>query len=302
MKPHTCIIICGPTASGKTDVAISLAKYFNTKIISADSRQCYKELDIAVAKPTPNQLASVPHYFVNSHSILQTVTAAHFEQYALENISEIFSKNNIAIIVGGTGLYIKAFTNGLDEIIETPQAILIEINIGYETNGLGWLQNQIEKEDRLFFENGEMQNPHRLMRALAVIRSTGVSIISQQTNQIKERSFNIIKIGIEVDRAVLYDRINNRVDVMVSAGLVEEAKQLYSKKHLNALQTVGYKELFSYFDGEITETQAIDLIKQHTRQYAKRQVTWFKKDPEIIWLQRDKVLEFVQNLKISPQQ
>ena len=291
----TCIVIVGPTASGKTAAAIEVAQYFNTEIISADSRQCFTELNIAVAKPTAEQLSLVPHHFINSHSISDNVTAADFESFALAAADKIFEKNNIAVMCGGTGLYIKAFTEGLDAIPPTDNNIKNEIAEGYKREGLGWLQNKIKDTDPLFWEKGEIQNPHRLLRALEVFMTTGISIIAHQKKIKKVRPFNIIKVGIEITREVLYDRINNRLDVMQEHGLENEAKLLYPNKELNALQTVGYRELFDFFEGKTTREKAFELIKQNSRNYAKRQLTWFKKDEEIIWLPQDEILPYLQN-------
>jgi tRNA dimethylallyltransferase len=298
MNKKTCIIICGPTASGKTAAAITIAKYFNTEIISADSRQCFKELGIAVAKPSAIELNTVPHHFIDTHSIQDNFTAADYENYALQKVAEIFLHKDVIVMVGGTGLYIKAFTDGLDEIQPIAEIIKTEIANGYAENGIVWLQQKIEVEDRLFFEKGEMQNPHRLMRALEVMRATGKSILAHQKKIKKHRDFNIVKIGVELDRNVLYNNINNRVDAMFDAGLVAEAKDLYEYKRLNALQTVGYKELFAAFDGETTIEKAIEMIKQNTRHYAKRQMTWFKKDEEVIWLKPENILEEIKIMNL----
>lgn len=291
MKNKTCIIICGPTASGKTAAAIAVAHYFNTEIISADSRQCFKELAIAVAKPSAAEIAAVPHHFINTHSIQDNFTAADYEKYALQTVENIFVKNNTAVMVGGTGLYIKAFTNGLDEIQPIAESIKNEIATGYANNGIAWLQEKLQQEDILFFAKGEMQNPHRMIRALEVVRSTGKSILAHQQKIKKERDFTIIKIGLELDRNTLYNNINNRVDAMLKEGLIDEAKSLHQYKNLNALQTVGYRELFDAMDGIITFEKAIELIKQNTRHYAKRQMTWFKKDAEVLWVKPEDVLE-----------
>ena len=291
----TCIVIVGPTASGKTAAAIDVAQYFNSEIISADSRQCFTELNIAVAKPTEEQLSFVPHHFINSHSITDNVTAADFESFALAAADKIFEKNNVAVICGGTGLYIKAFTEGLDAIPETDHKIKEAIADGYKLEGLEWLQNKIKETDPLFWEKGEIHNPHRLLRALEVFMTTGISIIAQQKKIKKVRPFNIIKVGIEITREVLYDRINCRVDNMQEQGLENEAKLLYPNKELNALQTVGYRELFNFFEGKTTREKAFELIKQNSRHYAKRQLTWFKKDEEIIWLPQDEILSYLQS-------
>lgn len=280
---HTCIIIVGPTAVGKTALAIDIAKHFSTEIISCDSRQCFKELNIGVAKPSLAQLEAVKHYFINSHSIHDVVNAAVFEQYALEKAKHIFSSRKVAVMVGGTGLYVKAFCEGMDEVPEISPSIRVTIIESYNQFGLSWLKEQVEKNDSKFFKTGEMQNPQRMMRALEVKLSTGRSIIDFQTKQKKARDFNIIKIGLEVPRHLLIERINKRVDIMMQEGLEEEVRALIPVKDLNALQTVGYRELFSYFNSEVSLSQAIESIKINTRQYAKRQMTWFKKNNEILW-------------------
>jgi tRNA dimethylallyltransferase len=284
---NTCIVIVGPTAVGKTALAIKLASHFSTEIISCDSRQCFTELNIGVAKPSNEELASVPHYFINSHSIHDSVNAAVFEQYALEKIQHIFSKKNIAVMVGGTGLYIKAFCDGIDEVPAVDAAVRSLIIENYHANGIEWLQQEIAKNDKVFFKRGEMKNPQRMMRALEIILSTGKSILEFHAAQKKQRDFTIIKIGLQMEREILIERINKRVDIMIQDGLEKEARLLYRHKHLNALQTVGYRELFSHFENETSLQNAIELIKINTRQYAKRQMTWFKKDASIQWSNAD---------------
>jgi tRNA dimethylallyltransferase len=283
-RSKTCLVIVGPTAVGKTSLAIQLAQYFSTAIISADSRQCFKELNIGVAKPSATELQLVPHSFINSHSIKEDVNAAVFEHYAMQKVNEIFTKHDIAIMVGGTGLYIKAFCNGIDEVPAIDSAIREKIITHYQQNGLEWLQHEVEKNDPVYFVKGETKNPQRLMRALEVKLSTGKSIIEFQTQQKKQRDFNIIKIGLELTKEQLHKNINHRVDVMMEQGLLTEVENLLPYKNLNALQTVGYKELFEYFDGNTSLANAIDSIKINTRQYAKRQMTWFKKDEEVSWM------------------
>ena len=283
----TCIIIAGPTAVGKTAIAIHLAQLFSTTIISSDSRQCYRELNIGVAKPEPAELEAVHHDFINSNSIQESVNAADFEKYALKSVDTIFQKSDIAIMVGGTGLYIKAFCEGLDKIPEVPVEIREQIIQNYQTNGIEWLAKMLQEKDALYAANGNMQNPQRMMRALEIILFTSNSILSYQTHQKEKRNFNIIKIGLELPRPLLYERINHRVDKMIADGLIEEASSLQPYQHLNALQTVGYSEWFDYFDGKISKEKAIELIKQNTRHYAKRQMTWFKKDEEMTWLEPD---------------
>lgn len=285
----TVIIIAGPTAVGKTAVAIRLAKYFETEIISADSRQCFKELSIGVARPSEQELKEVPHHFIASHSVQEELTAATFEQFALQKINELFQVNDIVVMVGGTGLYIKAFCEGLDLIPEIDPAIRQEIVRSYEASGINWLQEQLEKKDPLFSQAGEMQNPQRMMRALEVVESTGQSILSFRKGEKVKRDFNIIKIGLELPKAELHSSIHMRVDNMIEAGLLEEVKRLVPFRNLNALQTVGYAEIFEYIDDNISLQKAMEQIKTHTRQYAKRQLTWFKKDKEFTWFHPSQV-------------
>jgi tRNA dimethylallyltransferase len=280
----TCIVIAGPTAVGKTSFAIQLAQQLHTQIISADSRQCFTELNIAVAKPSAAELSLVPHHFINSHSIQEEVNAGVFEQYALQKAAEIFKQHDTAIMVGGTGLYIKAFCDGIDKLPAIDISVREKIVAAYQQNGLLWLQNEVVNNDPVYFAKGEIKNPQRLMRALEVKLSSGKSITDFQTQQKKQRDFNIIKIGLELPKEELIKNINRRVDAMMQHGLLEEVKNLEAFKNLNALQTVGYKELFDYLIGNLTLDKAVERIKINTRQYAKRQMTWFKKDEEIKWV------------------
>ncbi|HQW84476.1 MAG TPA: tRNA (adenosine(37)-N6)-dimethylallyltransferase MiaA [Ferruginibacter sp.] len=293
----TCIIIVGPTAVGKTSIAVQTAFHFNTKIISADSRQCFKELHIGVAKPSANELKQVEHYFINSHSIKDEMNAGLFEQYALQKINEIFKVADVAVMVGGTGLYVRAFNYGINEMPVIDTAIREKIIADFEWEGLEWLQKEVEKKDPAYFATGEIKNPQRLIRALEVKLSTGKSIIEFQTGQKKQRDFKIIKIGLELPKDQLHKNINNRVDTMMQAGLLNEVKKLEPYKKFNALQTVGYRELFGHLIGDLTLEDAIEIIKINTRQYAKRQMTWFKKDEEVIWCAPvfEKVLEKIYN-------
>ena len=298
-QKKTAIIIAGPTGVGKTALSVQLALHFQTEIISADSRQCFKELNIGVARPSEEELKTVKHHFIASHSIHDNVNAGTFEQYALQKADEIFQLHDTVIIVGGTGLYIKAFCDGLDEIPAIDPAIRESIINNYNKNGLEWLQAEIKIKDIEFFKTGEIQNPQRMMRALEVVESTGDSILSFRKNDKTKRDFNIIKIGLELPKEELHRNINARVDKMMETGLPGEVKQLLPYKNLNALQTVGYAELFYYLDGKISLQEAIELIKQNTRQYAKRQMTWFKKDKEIKWyspLDAQKIEDDIKNL------
>ncbi len=283
MQRNVCVIIMGPTAVGKTALSIELAKHFKTSIVSADSRQCFRELNIAVAKPTATQLLQVKHYFINTHSIHEEMSAAVFEQYSLKAVQEIFQTNRLVLMVGGTGLYIKAFCEGLDEIPPIPVSVTESIRSSYKSNGITWLQNEIKKGDPDYYNNGEVQNPQRLMRALEVKIATGQSIRKFQEGGKQKRNFEIIKIGLDLPRQELYNRINQRVDEMMREGLMDEVKSLHSFRNLNALQTVGYTELYEYLDEKIPLNKAIENIKKNTRHYAKRQLTWFRKDKSIHW-------------------
>ena len=283
MPEKTIIIIAGPTAVGKTSAAIELALKYKTEIISADSRQCYQELNIGVARPSEIELKQVSHHFIASHSIHQKITAAYFENYALQKASALFQNHDTIIMVGGTGLYLQAFCEGMDEIPEVPEETRNEIIYQYQQKGMEWLQEEVKKLDPVFFASGENQNPHRLMRALEVFKTTGQSILSFRKKKKQHRNFRIFKYALELPREKLYENINNRVDRMIELGLEDEVRALLPYQHLNALQTVGYKELFDFFNGMISREEAIDQIKKNTRHYAKRQMTWFRKDREYIW-------------------
>lgn len=292
MNKTTCIIIAGPTAVGKTAAAIEIARHFNTAIISADSRQCFKEMDIGVAKPSPEELEQVHHYFINTHSIHDNVNAAVFEQYALQAIDEIFQHNKVAVVTGGTGLYIKAFCEGLDDMPPLSPEIRTAIQEQYQLQGLAWLQQQVQEQDPLYYATGEILNPQRLMRALEVKQATGRSIRSFQQQKKITRPFQIIKLGLELPKPELHARINTRVNGMMQQGLKAEAEKLYPFSQLNALQTVGYKEFFDYFEG--AEGDPVEKIKVNTRQYAKRQMTWFRRDGEYRWFLPGAVGEMIE--------
>lgn len=288
------IIVAGPTAVGKTAVAIQLAKHFATSIISADSRQCYKELNIGVARPSVQELEAIHHYFIASHSIQDEITAAGFEQYALQKATELFQEHDTVIMVGGTGLYIKAFCEGLDMIPAVDPAIREQIVSNYNNKGLVWLQEQVQQKDPAFYASGEIQNPQRMMRALEVVESTGQSVLSFRKGEKAQRDFKIIKIGLELPKEELHQRIHTRIDQMMQAGQLEEVKGLVPYKRLNALQTVGYKELFEYLDGKISVQKAIEQIRTNTRHYAKRQMTWFKKDEEMKWFAPRQLIQMIE--------
>ena len=287
----TVYIIVGPTAVGKTKYAIELAQKLQTEIISADARQCYQELNIGVARPSLEELATVPHHFIASHSIQETINAGIFEQYALAKSTELLEKFGSAVMVGGTGLYIKAFVEGMDQIPAIDPAVRNQIQQDLSSKGMDWLQDQVQKLDPVYWaqaDQGEQENTQRLSRALEVVIGTGQSILSFQLQSKKARPFNIEKIGLEMPREQLYERINQRVHKMVEMGLEEEVKALRPQFHLNALQTVGYQEWLPYLEGNQSKEAVIEAIQQNTRHYAKRQLTWFKKDPEISWNQASK--------------
>ena len=269
------IVVGGPTASGKTGFAIRLAQHFQTAIVSSDSRQFYKEMTIGTAKPSAEELAQAPHYLINSISIEQYYSVGDFERDALKLLEQLFEKHQVIILAGGSGLFINALCQGLDHFPAVPSEIKIQIEQEYEEKGLKWLQEQIRVHDPAYFTEVDIQNPHRLMRALCVCRASG-----QPFRKGGEASRNFTPIYLQMNwlRPQLYARINKRVDLMMTEGLLAEAKLLYPKKNLSALQTVGYQEHFSYFDGHISQGEAVALIKRNSRRYAKRQLTWARRD------------------------
>lgn len=292
--PHpTLIVIAGPTASGKTAVGIELARQLNTGIISADSRQFYREMAIGTAKPTPDELAQASHHFVNSHSITDSFNVGDFEQEGLALLSELFKQHPTAIMVGGSGLYIKAICEGFDQLPVADPAIRERLNMAYSLYGIGYLQDKLKQADPDYFREVDIHNPQRLIRALEVFESSGMPFSSYRTATKNHRPFNILKIGLLLPREKLYERINLRVDEMVKQGLVEEVQSLLPYRHLNALNTVGYSEIFDYLDGKTDLPSAIERIKQNTRRFAKRQMTWFNKDKEIHWIAPDTSAELI---------
>jgi tRNA dimethylallyltransferase len=296
-KKNSLIVIVGPTAVGKTAIAIELAKQFGSEIISADSRQIFKEMTIGTAKPSDDELKAISHHFINSHSINEAYDAAQYGRDALALINELFTKHKVLILCGGSGLYIKALLEGFDDIPEVPENIREELNLNFEKGGLVWLQNKMQELDPDHFKTIDQQNPHRLIRALEVRMSTGQSISTFQKKTKLDHDFNVIKIGLEVKRDELYQRIDNRMDKMIETGLFEEAKSLYTYKHHQALQTVGYQEIFDFMDGHYDRDEAIRLLKRNSRRYAKRQLTWFKRDEEIKWFAPDALPAIINWLK-----
>jgi tRNA dimethylallyltransferase len=279
----TLLVITGPTAAGKTAAAIEIAQRLKTEIVSADSRQFYREMSIGTAKPSAEELAAVKHHFIDSHSIHDNFTVGDFEKKGLAVIESLFQQHDVVLLVGGSGLFIKAICEGLDELPQAAPGVREALNETFSEQGIGFLQEKLKAVDPAYYRQVDLNNPQRLIRALEVYESTGKPFSSYRTAPVNARPFNIVKIGLTLPREQLYDRINKRVDQMVAQGLVEEVRSLLPYRHLNALNTVGYSELFDYFDGKIGLDTAIDLIKQNTRRFAKRQLTWFRKDTSIQW-------------------
>ncbi len=284
MADKWLISIVGPTGIGKTSLAIKLAQYFETEIISADSRQFFKEMAIGTAVPSKEELGSVKHHFIQNISIFDEYSVGDFERDAITLLRELFNKKNIVVMVGGSGLYIDAITKGLDKFPEVDPNIRTELNKLLEEQGITVLQEQLSNLDPVYFNKVDTENPHRLIRALEICLGTGKPFSTFLNQNKVKRDFKTISIGIDAERKIIYDRINQRVDLMVEAGLVEEVRTLEPQKSLNALQTVGYRELFKYFEGDWTLDFAISEIKKNTRRFAKRQLTWFKKNENTIWV------------------
>lgn len=288
------IVVAGPTAVGKTAAAISLATHFGTDVISADSRQFFRELTIGTAKPSREELALVKHHFIDSHSIAEEYDAARFGEEALKKIDKLFQNHDHVVMCGGSGLYIKAVLEGFDDIPEIDPAIREQLIREYEVNGLSWLQERMQTEDPGHYEKLDQQNPHRLIRALEVKLGTGKSIASFQKQNKRALGFSVVKIGLDLPREVLNGRIDLRMDQMIAQGLFEEARALFPYRHHQALQTVGYQEIFGFMEGQYDREEAIRLLKRNTRRYAKRQLTWFRRDKEMKWFDPSSIQEMVQ--------
>jgi tRNA dimethylallyltransferase len=280
----TVVVVTGPTAVGKTAFAIKLADEFNTEVISADSRQIYKELNIGVAKPSAGELKKIKHHFISHVSIHENYSAGKFEEESLLLLKNLFSKLNVVIVCGGSGLYIDALCKGFDILPEQNQIARETVKRLYDDEGIKGLQNLLKEKDALYFSKVDINNPQRMMRALEVCISSGIPYSSFRKKEPKKRDFNIILIGLNTDREVLYQRINRRVDLMIKDGLENEAKSLFQYRDLNALQTVGYEEWFQHFEGKLNREETIEKIKQNTRNYAKRQLTWFRREKYIRWV------------------
>ena len=281
------IVVVGPTGIGKTKLAISIARQLSTEIISADSRQFFKEMEIGTAKPSADELAAAPHHFINSHSITSLFSTGDFETMAIQRIEELFKKYDSLVMVGGSGLYIDAVCKGLDELPETDLHIREQLNQQLAVEGIESIKTQLYKHDPEYYAKVDQANPQRMIRGLEFYLSTGSRLSEYLTNTKKVRPFNMIKIGLNMDRSELYERINHRVDLMMEAGLLEEVKGLIPFRHYNALNTVGYTELFNHLDGKITFEEAVNQIKQNTRRFAKRQLTWFRRDESTVWFEPD---------------
>lgn len=277
-KGKFLLVVGGATASGKTGFAIQLARYFQTEIISCDSRQFYREMTIGTAKPTPDELAQVPHHFIGHISIQTPYTVGDFEEDAIRRLTLLFQEHKVVVLCGGSGLFIKSLCEGLDQFPDVPESIINKLQQEFEKKGIEYLQRELLESDPDYYKTVDLQNPRRLLRAISVIRASGqpFSFFRQQTP--KKRFFQPIYLQMDWPREALYERINQRVDLMISLGLIEEARQLYPLRHLQALQTVGYQELFDHFSGLNSLEKAIELIKRNSRRYAKRQLTWFRRD------------------------
>jgi len=290
-KAHEIIVVVGPTAIGKTKLAIDLAQYWRCNIISADSRQFYKEMSIGTAVPDIQELSAAPHFLIQHKSIFDNYTVGDFEREAL-NLIEKFSKNHQrTVVVGGSGLYINALLYGLDDFPEVHKAIREELNQELVHHGIGPLQEELERVDPDYYAQVDIMNPQRVIRALEIYRSSGIPFSHLRTSSKKQRPFRFKLVGITATREEIYERINTRVDQMINLGLTHEVEALIPHKNLNALQTVGYKELFDYFENKLSLNQAIDLIKQNTRRFSKRQMTWFQKNKDIKWFERKSIME-----------
>ena len=293
----TLIVIAGPTASGKTDFSIKLAKALNTVIISADSRQFYKEMCIGTAAPTPKELLQVKHYFIHNISIEDKYDVADYEREVLQLLDEFFKIHDNVILTGGSGLFIDAVCNGIDEMPDVQPEIRMKVEMLLREGGINALSNEVQRLDPEYFAIVDQQNPRRLQRALEICYQTGKTFTSFRQNHTVQRDFNIVKYALLWDRQELIERIDKRVDLMMEQGLLDEAKSLYPKRELNALNTVGYKELFNYFDGQCTLAEAVEQIKIHTRQYAKRQMTWLRRDDSYTWIMPSEIDVVIRNFQ-----
>ncbi|MFC3196427.1 tRNA (adenosine(37)-N6)-dimethylallyltransferase MiaA [Parapedobacter deserti] len=297
----TLVCIVGPTAVGKTALAIQVAQHFHTVILSADSRQFYREMTIGTAKPSSDELEAVPHYFINSHSITTDYSAGDFERDALELLRNLFITNDVVVLVGGSGLFVNAVCNGLDNLPKPLPGVRDRLNTLHRHEGLDPLRQRLEQVDPKYHSQVDLNNPQRIIRALEVYESTGMPFSEFRRKQTADRPFHICKIGLNTDREQLYRQINARADAMMESGLLQEVASLMRYRGHGALQTVGYAELFDYLDGNSPLQEAVDKIKQHTRRYAKRQITWFKKDDRTTWFTPDALPQIIAHIAASIQ-
>lgn len=293
IRMDTLIVVLGPTGVGKSDISIQLAKHYHSEIISADSRQFFRELSIGTAVPSSDELQMVPHHFIQNKSIHDYYNVSEYEAEALHLINELFSKVNPVILTGGSMLYVDTICNGIDDIPTVDPEVREDVIRWYEKNGIDAMRERLLEVDPAYYQIADLNNPKRLLHAVEIHQMTGMPFTSFRKKTIKERPFRIIKLGINQDRKVLYDRINDRVLQMMEAGLLEEAKSVYPFRNLNSLNTVGYKELFSYMDGNCTLEEAVDLIQRNSRKYARKQLTWFRRDQQIEWFEPEQIQEII---------
>lgn len=291
------VMLCGPTAVGKTDVAIEVAKYFGTEIISADSRQVYREMRIGTASPDQQQLAAIPHHLIGNITITDTYNVSIYEHEVLSLLEDLFTRHQMVILTGGSGLYLDVISKGIDDLPDTDPDLRRKLRRRFDEEGIGWLREEVARIDPLYFTRVDQSNPNRLLRALEVFHISGKTFSSLRVSKGIQRNFTIIKTGLTLPREVLNERIDRRVDRMIRDGLVEECKSLLLYRELNALNTVGYKEIFSFLDHRCTLEEAIEKIKTNTRRYAKRQMTWFKRDPDIRWFTPEEAEELIGYIK-----
>jgi len=296
-RMDTLIVVLGPTGVGKSDISIKLAKHFHSEIISADSRQFFRELSIGTAVPSPEELNVVPHHFIQTKSIHDYYNVSEFETEALQTIDQLFAKKNPVILTGGSMLYVDTICNGIDDIPTVNPEIREEVTKWFQQNGIDALRQRLLEIDPEYYHIADLNNPKRLLHAVEIHQMTGKPFTSFRKNTIKERPFRILKIGINQERKILYDRINARVELMMKNGLLEEAKSVYSYRQLNSLNTVGYKELFSFLNGDCTLAEAVDLIQRNTRKYARKQLTWFRRDQQIQWFEPEQIPEIIDYIE-----
>ena len=292
----TLIVIAGATGSGKTDLSIHIAQHYQAPIISTDSRQFYRGIPIGTAQPDAEQLKAVEHHFIASRELQDDFNCGAYEQEALARLEELFKEHDTVVAVGGSGLYIKALCEGMDDLPEVESSLRTSLAEELKAVGVEAMAERLRELDPAFYEVVDRKNPARVLRALEVCISTGKPYSAQRTGKRRERPFGIVKIATDMDRAVLYERIDRRVDIMMEQGLEQEAREVYHLRELNSLQTVGYREMFDYFDGTITREEAIELIKRNSRRYAKRQLTWFRRDTEFAWFhpaEKEKIIEYI---------